>query len=69
VNEEYRNKGIGTKILKIADNVAARIKCNLIRLKVEIGSYAETLYRRNGYYTIKIDGNQVWLEKQCNLLI
>lgn len=64
VNKEHRNKGIGTKILEIADKVAASMGCNFIRLKTEIGSYAEGLYRRNGYYAIKIEDNQVWLEKQ-----
>lgn len=63
VNEECRNKGIGTKILTIADEVAARMNCNIIRLKTEIGSNAEWLYRRNGYNTLIREGNQVWLEK------
>jgi GNAT superfamily N-acetyltransferase len=64
VNKEQRNKGIGTKILKIADEVAASMKCNLIRLKTEIGSNAERLYRKNGYNSLMMEGNQVWLEKQ-----
>ena len=64
VNKEQRNKGIGTKILKIADKVAASMKCNLIRLKTEIGSNAERLYRKNGYNSLMMEGNQVWLEKQ-----
>ena len=64
VNEEYRNKGIGTKILKIADEVSTYFKCNSIRLKTENGSNAESLYRKNGYKTLKEEGNQIWLEKQ-----
>ena len=63
VNEEYRNKGIGTKILKIADKVSASMDCNYIRLKTESGD-AERLYKENGYNTLKKEGNQVWLEKQ-----
>ena len=64
VNKEQRNKGIGTKILKIADEVAANMKCNSIRLKTEIGSNAERLYRKNGYNSLKMEGNHIWLEKQ-----
>ena len=65
VNDEYRNKGIGTKILKVANEVAASMKCNSIRLKTEKGSHAEKLYRENGYTTILgEEENQIWLEKQ-----
>jgi len=64
VNEEYRNKGIGTKILKIADEVSTYLKCNSIRLKTENGSNAESLYRKNGYKILTEEGKQIWLEKQ-----
>lgn len=64
VNDEYRNKGIGTKILKIADEVAVSMKCSSILLKTEIGSNAERLYKNNGYSVFRIEENQVWLEKQ-----
>lgn len=67
VNEEYRNKGIGTEILKIADKVSTYLKCNSIRLKTENGSNAESLYRKNGYKTLKEEGNQIWLEKQAKV--
>ena len=67
VNGECRNKGIGTKILKVADEVAKSLNCHAIRLKTEIGSNAERLYRRNGYNTFKREGNNVWLEKQSEL--
>lgn len=64
VNSKHRCKGIGTKILTIADKVAASMCCDFIRLKTKIGSNAERLYRRNGYNTFKIEGNYVWLKKQ-----
>lgn len=32
VNEECRNKGIGTKILEVADEVAKSLNCHVIRL-------------------------------------
>lgn len=63
VNEKYHNKGIGTKILKVADEVAKSLNCHTIRLKTKIGSNAERLYRRNGYSTLTREGNQVWLKK------
>lgn len=69
VNKEQRNKGIGTKILKITDEVAANMKCNSIRLKTEIGSNAERLYRKNGYNSLKMEGNQIWLEKQSDKIV
>lgn len=64
VNGECRNKGIGTKILEVADEVAKNLNCYAIRLKTKIGSNAERLYRRNGYNTLIKEGNQIWLEKQ-----
>lgn len=64
VNEECRNKGIGTKILEVADEVAKSLNCHTIGLKTESGSDAERLYEENGYNTLKKEGNQVWLEKQ-----
>lgn len=64
VNDEYRNKGIGTKILKIADEVAVSMKCSSILLKTEIGSNAERLYKNNGYNIFRREENQVWLEKR-----
>ena len=68
VNDEYRNKGIGTKILRIADEVAKSLNCCAIRLKTKSGSDAERLYKENGYNTLKKEGNQVWLEKQTPIL-
>lgn len=64
VNKEYSNKGIGTKILKIADEVSTYLKCNSIRLKTKNGSNAESLYRKNGYKTLTEEGKHIWLEKQ-----
>ena len=65
VNEEYRNKGIGTKILKVADEVAKSLDCRVIRLKTKRGSDAERLYRTHGYNSLEIeDKDEIWLEKQ-----
>ena len=64
VNEECRNKGIGTKILKVADEVASSMRCRVIRLKTQKDTDAYKLYIKNGYSILTDEGNQVWLEKQ-----
>jgi GNAT superfamily N-acetyltransferase len=69
VNDKHRNKGIGTKILKIANEVAISIGCNIIRLKTQKDTDAEKFYRKNGYNILTEEGNQVWLEKQSTLQV
>ena len=65
VNEEHRNKGIGTKILEVADEVAKHLNCNAIRLKTTKDSNAERLYRAHGYNSLANEENgEIWLEKQ-----
>ena len=65
VNEEYRNKGIGTKILEIADEVANNLDCHAIRLKTKKDSNAERLYRTHGYNSLSTEERDwIWLEKQ-----
>ena len=65
VNEEYRNKGIGTKILEVTDEVAKSLNCYTIRLKTKKGSDAERLYRTHGYNSLATeDKDEIWLEKQ-----
>lgn len=65
VNDEYRNKGIGTKILEVADEVAKSLNCHSIRLKTKKDSDAERLYRTHGYNSLVTeDKDEIWLEKQ-----
>ena len=65
VNEEYRNKGIGTKILEVADEVAKSLNCHAIRLKTKKDSNAEKLYRTHGYNSlITEERDGIWFEKQ-----
>lgn len=65
VNEEYRNKGIGTKILEVADEVVKSLNCRAIRLKTKKDSDAERLYRIHGYNSLTAeDKDEIWLEKQ-----
>jgi len=67
VNEEYRNKGIGTKILEVADEVVKILNCRTIRLKTKKDSDAERLYRTHGYNSLALaieDKDEIWLEKQ-----
>lgn len=64
VNEEYRNKGIGTKILEVADEVAKSLNCHAIRLKTKKDSDAERLYRTHAYNSLATeDKDEIWLEK------
>ena len=65
VNEEYRNKGIGTKILEVADEVVKSLNCHTIRLKTKKYSDAERLYRTHGYNSLATEERDwIWLEKQ-----
>lgn len=65
VNEGCRNKGIGTKILEVADEVAKSLNCHTIRLKTKKDSNAERLYRKHGYSSLASEeNNEIWLEKQ-----
>jgi len=65
VNKKYRNKGIGTKILEVADEVAKSLNCHAIRLKTKKDSNAERLYRTHGYNNLATEEkDEIWLEKQ-----
>ena len=65
VNEKCRNKGIGTKILEVADKVAKSLNCHTIRLKTKKGTNAERLYRTHGYNSLATEEkDEIWLEKQ-----
>lgn len=65
VNEKYRNKGIGTKILEVTDEVAKSLNCHVIRLKTKKDSNAERLYRAHGYNSLVTEEkDEIWLEKQ-----
>ena len=65
VNEECRNKGMGTKILEVADEVAKSLNCHAIRLKTKKDSNAERLYRTLGYNSLPTEErDEIWLEKQ-----
>lgn len=65
VNKECRNKGIGTKILEVAEKVAKSLNCHTIRLKTKKDSNAERLYRACGYNSLATEErDEIWLEKQ-----
>lgn len=70
VNEECRNKGIGTKILEVADEVAKSLNCHTIRLKTKKDSNAERLYRTHGYNSLATEeSDEIWLEKKKEELL
>ncbi|MBN2488639.1 MAG: GNAT family N-acetyltransferase [Methanosarcinaceae archaeon] len=57
VLEEYRGKGIGTKLLDRAEKHALSCGVRVIRLQVRCGSKAFKLYQRAGYCMTKIIKN------------
>ena len=67
VDEEYRGKGVGRRILDAVESAAVRIGAKFIRLKVECGSKACKWYFRNGYEHCGGYGDEYyWLEKDVS---
>jgi len=64
VDKDYRNKGIGTKLLKMVENYAKEVGVLDICLHVEkTNALAKNLYDRIGYKTFKIDGTKILMNK------
>ncbi len=68
VEEASRRKGLGTKILQAAENVAKTIGSTAIRLKVKQNSPANDWYRKYGYGYLTFEGEYDWLEKNLEYL-
>lgn len=68
VEETSRNKGFGTKILQVAENVAETIGAITIRLKVKQNSPANDWYRKHGYGYLTFEDGYDWLEKNLEYL-
>ncbi|XP_077868856.1 uncharacterized protein LOC144359615 [Saccoglossus kowalevskii] len=52
VEKNLRNKGIGTQLLKYAENEAKQWKCGKMLLWCHAENRARSLYKRNGYHVI-----------------
>ena len=64
VTEEYRNKGIGSKLLYAAESYAKEINIQDVLLHVEkTNEPARRLYERFGYIVSRDDGNRYLLKK------
>lgn len=68
VDEDYRQKGYGTKALEQAEVIAKDLGCNTIQLKVETYSWMSKWYLRLGYkclykFFTNAEGNYTWLTK------
>ena len=64
VDEDYRQKGYGTKALKQAEIIAKDLGCNTIYLKVETDSWMSKWYLRSGYkFLTNAEDNYTWLTK------
>ena len=62
VLEEYRGKGIGTKLLNKAEKYALFCGVRVVRLQVRCGSKAFKLYKRAGYCVTDIRKNYYGLD-------
>lgn len=64
VTNQYRNKGIGTELIKNAEAYAKDIKIHSIRFHVEKSNVkAFRLYERLGYKIFEDQGNRYLMEK------
>jgi len=64
VDKDFRNKGIGTKLLSMVENYAKEIGIGDICLHVEkTNVLAKNLYDRNGYSVFKVERTKVLMNK------
>ena len=64
VDEDYRQKGYGTKALEQAEIIAKDLGCDTIYLKVETYSWMSKWYLRSGYkFLTNAEDNYTWLTK------
>lgn len=64
VDEDYRQRGYGTKALEQAEIIAKDLGCETIHLKVETNSWMSKWYLRSGYkFLTNAEDNYTWLTK------
>lgn len=70
VDANMRNKGIGTQLLSIAEDIADQINIKTIILFVEKNTWMQKWYNRLGYKKLKIFSenppleNAIWMKKE-----
>ena len=64
VKNKYRNLGIGTQLLLLAEAYATEKRLSDIRLHVEMtNASARKLYEKNGYEILRADGSRLLMRK------
>lgn len=66
VEERYRNKGIGKKLMEWGEKIGKNLGVKYIYLQVEKGSWMEKWYSRLGYKFDKLneeDPKWIWMKK------
>ncbi len=59
VDEKHRGKGIGTRLLRAAEEIGRKVGCEGAVLFVREGNPAREFYRRNGYEFLGYSGDRV----------
>ena len=68
VQKEYRSHGIGTKLLQLSEAYANENGISDILLHVETANtFAQRLYKKNGYEILKADGSRILMKKHICL--
>lgn len=67
VSKSSRGKGIGTKLIRIAEDVSRDKKMTKIRLEVNVNnSAAKSLYEKLGYVEVQRKDKSIYLEKKLH---
>lgn len=62
--DEFRGKGLGSKILEETINEAKNLGFGLVKLKVyEQNDVAFNLYKKHGFEEIGTEGKEIWMQR------
>lgn len=64
VEEKYRKKGYGNRLLKEAESVAQMLGASIVSLAAKKGSFMHNWYQRRGYEPLFSDSEYVTLYKK-----
>ena len=64
IKKEFRNKGIGTRLIEEISNRYAEKKIKTISLSVDKLNKAKNLYKRSGFTVIADDGTDLTMKKE-----
>lgn len=63
VKEEFRNLGIGNKLIKFCIDISKALKCDIVTLDVEVDTFMHKWYNRCGFIDYKTSDNLIELIK------